>query len=112
VAASKGIGAGLMSGLKGASQLLMGLNMVSSAFKQIKEEGMSLSNVSSLFMGLTMFLPSVANMLHMVANGYNTIKTAVVACNTAKSVAQALNAAENASTVKNIATKYLEAAAT
>ena len=112
VAASKGIGNGLMNGLKGASQLLMGLNMVTSAFKQIKEEGMSLSNVSSLFMGFTMFLPSLVNMLNMVATGYSTIKGAIVACNTAKTVANALNATENASAVKNIATKYLEAAAT
>jgi hypothetical protein len=43
--------------IRGAAQFASGLNMISSAAKQIKEEGLGLSSITSMLMAIPMVIP-------------------------------------------------------
>lgn len=83
-ATASGIGVGLVQGMKGAAQLAMGLNMVTSAWEQLNEEGLSFANVSSLLMGASMAIPALLNVIKMLASGFGNVALKIGEANAAK----------------------------
>ena len=86
-ARASSISQGLVKGFQGVSQLLMGVNMLSSAITNLKEEGVSLSSIASIFMGISMTLPAALNVINMMTGAFGAMTTAI-GLNT---IAKALN---------------------
>ena len=105
VSTGKSFGTMFSQGVQGASQFAMGLNMITSSLKQIGEEGISLSNISTLLMGITTTAPGAIKMIQGLVGMYKQYTSLL---HTSRVLKQAETTTEIANTVAKVAALQVE----
>ena len=91
ISRGKSFGTLFTKGIQGASQFAMGLSMVSSSLEQIQEEGLSLSNVSTLLMGIGTTATALGPIFNMLGGAISKLTAQYGPYLIAQKIAQANN---------------------